>query len=133
MKLLWKVYLFWSAMIALLAGCLWLRNRNLYRLRSIKFVLAKTAADAVLIVLLAAKLPVMLVVWVVTWLTRPLQNPYLRAAIAVAASWTLAGVTTAAFELIVLGAIFAIDDITGGIMKKWHESGRQTPAAEEAA
>lgn len=114
----------WATAIALLLGLVWWKNKRSYRERSWRWRLSKTLIDTGLIILAAARLPMLLVTWAVLWLIRPIRSPGLKATLGVILGTSL-GLMTAAgtgiMEILVIFSAFSIDLITGngGFLKYW--------------
>lgn len=139
-----SVIAFWIAALAVVGGLLFWRNTKRYRRKSVTWRLGKSVVELLVLILTAAFLPALLIVWLVSWATRPIKTPWLRTTIGVLTGVLFGFVSNVAVEVLVLLGVYCIDMRTGahdgGFLHCWRRAkiseARQcasSPAAEAAA
>lgn len=123
MILRWR--LLWAAAIAAVAGLVVWRNLRLYPKKHWHFHCWKSLVDTLLVVGLAWKFPVLLVVWTVTWLTRPIKTKIVQVSVGVGLGYIMMVCSATVFEVIVLLSILAIDQVSGTAWQYWQQAGKE--------
>lgn len=120
---------FWIGALGLLAGLVFWNNCRIYKAKRLRWKLGKSLADWAIIVLLAARLPALLIGWSVLWVVRPVKHPAIRTTMAVLAGLAFSLVGAKAIELLIVSSVFSIDLITGraGFLGNWDKAGPTKP------
>jgi hypothetical protein len=108
-----SVIAFWSVALATLGGLLFWRNKRKYARKSVPWLLGKSAVELLILGLTAAFSPALLIVWLVTWVTRPIETPWLRTVIGVLTGVTFGFLSNVAVEVLLILGVFSIDMKTG--------------------
>lgn len=117
--------------LALLGGLLFWKNTQSYRRKSVWWRAGKSAIDMGLIVVMAARLPALLVGWCVLWITRPIQNSALKTTLAIIAGIAFGLMGAYYMEALIFFSVFAIDLVTGAnCFLKYKEKYRQKEAKQ---
>lgn len=121
----WKM--FWACFVASVFGLSLWSNRRLYRNKSWTWVGVKSLFDAGLVLALAMKIPVLLCGYVCVWLTRPFKDrPVLRTTLGTLIGLTIGVLSAFSMEAVVVLGIFAVDLVSGGIVRYWNGIGAET-------
>ena len=112
--------LYWAALFSsLFAVCLW-RNHRLYRQKNWFWKTGKAILDAAIVGLLAAFCPPLLIAYCVLWLTRWIPgNAVVKTTISVLAGLIFTLIGGFFLEALVLIGTFAIDILTGDVLRFW--------------
>jgi hypothetical protein len=105
--------IFLASMCTVVSGLLFWRNSARYPTKSVIWRAIKSIIELGLILLTAIRLPVMLVSWTCLWLTRPVDQPWLKITLGVIFGVTLGFVSAYFLELLIILGIFSVDEITG--------------------
>jgi len=124
-----SIIAFWTGALAVLGGLLFWRNKKKYRAHSAVWLLGKTVVELLVLGLTAAFLPALLIVWLVTWVTRPIKTPWVRTVVGVLTGVTFGFLSNIAVEILLLLGVFSIDMKTGahertGFLHCWRRAQR---------
>ena len=133
-----SVVAFWATAIAVLGGLLFWRNRTKYQSKSSAWLLGKSGVELLILFLTAAFMPALLIVWLVVWATRSIENPWLRTILGVVTGIVFGFVSNVAVEVLVILGVFSIDMKTGahdqgGFLHCWDRAKQADQAAPTAA
>ena len=93
-----------------------------YRDKGKMWQATKSIAELGLIITLAWKLPALLIAWIINWLTWPIVNRDVRITVSVFSGIMLSTANQSFLEVILLLSVFAIDRITGGVLRHWNKA-----------
>lgn len=118
-----KLYVAAFTAAATLFGLVYLKNRFSYGYKSLRWRLAKSLADTVLIIAAANYVPALLVGWTVMWVTRPIKRRGIQVTLAVLAGMAFGAIGGVWLEVLCLLAVFSVDLLTGsqGVYGWWTE------------
>jgi hypothetical protein len=116
-------------MAALLGLAFWKNSRS-YPHKSLLWRLGKAVIDTGLVVLMVIYAPVLLLMYVVIWLTSPFKNKMVQATAGFGAILVVSHIAGVVFEVIAVAGIFAVDLITGQVVARMrkHQQARVVPA-----
>jgi len=117
--------IFWLTLGAVVSSLLFWQNSKIYRRRSIIWRAGKSAIEVVIILLSAIKLPIVLVSWCTLWITRPIETIWIKVTVVTIAGLILGLLGLYALEVLILVAVFSIDEITGereGFLNNWNKA-----------
>jgi hypothetical protein len=104
---------FLIGLITAVSGLLFWRNSARYPSKSVWWRTAKSIIELALVLGTALRIPVVLISWCILWFTRPAKTPWIKVTLGALAGIALGFISAYMLELLILIAVFAVDDITG--------------------
>ena len=117
-----KWYAYWTALVAALFGVVYFKNIRTYRDKTRYWQLGKSIIESILLVIAAAFMPAILVVYGSMYLTQNIKRPAIRIGIGFFVGTALMMTIGWALELLVILGAFAInlisDDFLGYLQER---------------
>lgn len=116
-----KWHAYWVALIGLLFGALYWKNARTHKDKTRQWRVGKSAIECILLVLAAAFMPAILVVYGSMYFTKNIKRPAFRIAAGVAIGTGLMMIVSWALEFLVILGVFSIDLLSNdflGYMKE---------------
>jgi hypothetical protein len=105
--------IFWSILTSTIFGLLFWRNNRKYKSETISWKLIKCFSEIVLLLLVALRLPFVLVAWCCVWITKPIQTTWVKATVGAISGMLLGLAALYMLEVLLILGVFSIDEITG--------------------
>lgn len=104
-----KWILYWTSLLGLLFGGLYLKNRHRHSDKTRQWQLGKSAIEMCLLALAAALMPAIIVAYASMWATKNIQRPAFRIGAGFMIGTLLFMTIGSVLEILVIVGIFAID------------------------
>ena len=122
-----KWYIYWAALVSCLLGVLYTKNKKMYSDKPRQWYIGKSLIECVLLVIAAAFMPAILVVYASMMITKNIQRPAFRIGVGFVVGTVLMMTMGWILELLVLVGAFAInlvsDDFLGFMAERKQKRG----------
>lgn len=105
----YRWYMYWISLISALFGLLLFKNKRNHSDKSWHWNLGKSTIECILLVLAAAFMPAILVVYAANYFTLPIEKPAYKIGLGFIIGTTLMACLAWALEILVIVGVFAID------------------------
>lgn len=119
MKRRW--FLYWTALVSMLLAVLYIKNKKMYIQHDKTWYISKTVIECIMLILAAAFLPALLVIYTSVYITRKIKRPAFKIGAGFAVGVLLMPILTWALELVVLAAAFSVNLISDDFLEALHE------------
>jgi hypothetical protein len=115
MKARW--FLYWAMLVSSLLAVLYVKNKKMYVQQSRSWYIGKTIIECIMLVLAAAFLPVLLVIYTSVYITRNIRKPAFKIGAGFIVGTMLMVTLNWALELVVLAGAFAVNLISDDFLQ----------------
>jgi hypothetical protein len=115
-----------------LGGLAFWKNSKSYQDSSLRWRIIKSICDPGLVVLMAAFTPVLLLMYVVIWLTSPFKNKIMHVSAAFASILAITHLAGVVFEAVAVLGVFAVDLLTGKVVARRMDKRQRNKLAKAA-
>jgi hypothetical protein len=116
-----KWHAYWVGLVSLLFGALYFKNIHNHPDKTGQWRLGKTAIECILLILAAAFMPAILVIYASFYFTRNIKRPGFKMVAGVAIGTSLMMIVGWALEILVLIGVFSIDLLSNDFLSYYKE------------
>lgn len=128
-----KWYLYWTGLVAFLLGLLYYKNTQTNRGRTREWNIGQTIVEGVLIILAAAFMPPILIIYGSMWLTRSIQRPVLKAGASFIVSTILMVFLGTMLEVLIVLGVLSVGMVSEDFLKMLKERRDKRPVNLQVA